>query len=163
MMESENEEYLSKLPFSAGMIGDGNPTLVHDLRMELDKEREGHAITKAYYRQVDDAYTREAEELATMMKKSQGTSEQKAENKPTEKSKEEKTGKPRSFSPPEKKGPSKHPDPPGPPGDDPPDPDTSLVDHVGQRDGQLRINGLETRSSTVVERVQVWIVSQCWS
>ena len=69
--------------------------------MELDKEREEHAITKAYYRQVDDAYTREAEELATMMKKSQGTSEQKAENKPTEKSKEEKTGKPRSFSPPE--------------------------------------------------------------
>ena len=123
IVESENEEYLSKLPFSAGMIQDGHPTLVHDLRMELDKEREQHAITKAYYHQVDDAYTQEAEELAAMMKKSQGTSEQKAENKPSEKSKEEKTGKPRSFSPPEKKVPGKHPGPPGPPGDDPPDPD----------------------------------------
>ena len=35
---------------------------------------------------------------------------------------EEKTGKSRSFSPPEKKDPSKYPGPPGPPDVDPPDP-----------------------------------------
>ena len=35
MMESENEEYLSKLPFSAGMIADGNPQLAYDLRMDV--------------------------------------------------------------------------------------------------------------------------------
>ena len=109
ILESENEAHLANLPLSAGISRVDNQQLVHDLRMELDNERSEHALLKAYYRQVDDAYTQEAEELATMMKKSQGTSEQKAESKPTEKSKEEKTGKSRSFSPPEKKGPNKHP------------------------------------------------------
>ena len=82
MMESENEEYLAKLPFSAGMIEDANQQLVHDLHLELEKERAEHAVTKAYYRQVDDAYTQEAEELGTMMKKSQSTSEQSRRRNP---------------------------------------------------------------------------------
>ena len=79
------------------MSGAYNQQLVHDLRQELENERSEHAVTKACYRQVDDAYTQEAEELATMLRKSHGMSEQKTESKPTEKSKEEKTGKSRSF------------------------------------------------------------------
>ena len=122
ILEHEAEANLANLPFSAGMSGADSQQLVHDLRLELENERSEHAVTKAYYRQVDNAHTQEAEELAAMLRKSQGMSEQKAESKPTEKSKEEKTGKPRSFSPPDKKGPSKYPGPPGPPDVGRPDP-----------------------------------------
>ena len=122
IMEYESESTLANLPFSAGMTEADCQKMMGDLRLELENEKSEHAVTKAYYRQVDDAYNQEAEELAAMMRKSHGESEQKAEGKTTEKSKEEKTGKPRSYSPPEKEGPSKHPGPPGPPYDDPPDP-----------------------------------------
>ena len=122
ILEGEAESTLATLPFSAGMTETDSQQMVRDLRLELENEKSEHAVTKAYYRQVDDAYNQEAEELAAMMRKSHGTSEQKTEGKPTEKSMGEKTGKPRSFSPPEKKEPSKYPGPPGPPDVDPPDP-----------------------------------------
>ena len=101
IMEQDAESTLATLPFSAGMTETDCQKMMDDLRLELENEKSEHAVTKAYYRQVDDAYNQEAEELAELMRKSHGTSEQKVEGKPTEKSKEEKTGKPRSFSPPE--------------------------------------------------------------
>ena len=41
---------------------------INELRSELADERSEHAVTRAYYRQVDDAYNKEAEELADMIK-----------------------------------------------------------------------------------------------
>ena len=51
-------------------------------------EKSEHAVTRAYYRQVDDAYNMEAEELAEMRKKNQENAESKMGGKFDEKVKE---------------------------------------------------------------------------
>ena len=64
--------------------------LGNDLGLEFVKVGSGgeHAVTRACYRQVDDAYNKEAEELAEMMKKNQEKAGSKMGGKSDEKSKE---------------------------------------------------------------------------
>ena len=81
-------------------------------------EKSEHAVTRAYYRQVDDAYNMEAEELAEMMKKNQEKAESMMGGKFDDKSKENLKFKDGDPSGPN--GPPDPPDdPPGPPGQPP--------------------------------------------
>ena len=84
MLEQNTESSIAMLPFSAGMMTEEDcQRTVGSLRAELENEKLEHAITKAYYRQVDSAYNLEAEELssaiyeaeelATMLRHSQST------------------------------------------------------------------------------------------
>ena len=60
------------LSFSAGIYDDENHDMqVAKLRSELEVERGRHSVTKSYYRQVDDAYNREAEEVAQLIRRSE--------------------------------------------------------------------------------------------
>ena len=69
-------DYLS---FSAGIYDDENHDMqVAKLRSELEVERGRHSVTKSYQRQVDDAYNREAEEVAQLIRRSESHAESNA-------------------------------------------------------------------------------------
>ena len=55
---------LNYLSFSAGISRDEHNDQIMKLRSELEVERDRHAVTRPYYRQVVDAYNHEAEEVA---------------------------------------------------------------------------------------------------
>ena len=55
IMEYESEPSLANLPFSTGMTEADCQKMMGDLRLELENEKSEHAVTQAYYRQVDDA------------------------------------------------------------------------------------------------------------
>ena len=55
---------LNYLSFSAGISRDEHNDQIMKLRSELEVERDRHAVTRPYYRQVVDAYNYEAEEVA---------------------------------------------------------------------------------------------------
>ena len=100
---------------SAGILDVDHQQTINELRSELADGKSEHAVTRAYYRQVDDAYNKEAEELAEMMEKNQEKAESKMGGK------EGKARKSRSPSPGDLHVPNGPPGPPGPP-DYPPDP-----------------------------------------
>ena len=107
-------------PFSAGVMDVGCNEMLSELRSELEDEKAEHSVTKAYYRQVDDAYNQEAEEVAELMQQIQEKAD--SSNKSMDKvdPKDGKAGKLRSVSPGDEY-PSKGPPGPAGPPDDPPD------------------------------------------
>ena len=126
LMQYDSEMAIANQPFSAGVMDVECHEMLSEFRSELEDEKAEHSVMKASYRQVDDAYNQEAEEVAELMKQIQEKAESKmagdSGTKPKNKMdpKDGKAGKSRSASPGDKypsKGP---PGPPGPP-DDPPD------------------------------------------
>ena len=83
-MDSANQH---DQPFSAGILDVDHRQTVNELGSELADGKSEHAATRAYYRQVDDAYNMEAEELAKMMKKKQESVENKMGGKFEERTK----------------------------------------------------------------------------
>ena len=77
IMQYDSEMAVAHQPFSAGVKNVDCNEMLSELRSELEDEKAEHSVTKAYYRQVDDAYNQEAEEVAELMKQIQ----EKAENK----------------------------------------------------------------------------------
>ena len=77
IMQSDSEMAIANQPFSAGVMDVDCNEMLSELRSELEDEKAEHSVTKAYYRQVDDAYNQEAEEVAELMKQIQ----EKVENK----------------------------------------------------------------------------------
>ena len=128
IMQYDSEIAVANRPFSAGIMDVGCHEMLSELRSELADEKAEHSVTRAYYRQVDDAYNQEAEEVAALMKQIQEKAENKMAGESGEKSKEKtdpkdgKAGRSRSVSPGDKYPSEGHSGPPGPPPDDPPDP-----------------------------------------
>ena len=127
IMQYDSEMAVATRPFSAGIMDVACNEMLSELRSELADEKAEHSVTREYYRQVDDAYNQEAEEVAELMKQIQEKAENKMAGDSGEKSKDKtdpkdgKAWKSRSVSP--VISPSKGPSgPPGPPSDDPPDP-----------------------------------------
>ena len=76
IMQYDSEMAVAHQPFSAGTMDVDCNEMSSELRSELEDKKAEHSVTKAYYRQVDDAYNHEAEEMAELMKQIQ----EKAEN-----------------------------------------------------------------------------------
>ena len=104
-MQYESEMAIANQPFSAGVMDVECHEMLSELRSELEDEKAEHSVMKAYYRQVDDAYSQEAEEVAELMKQIQEKAENKMAGDSGKKSKDKtdpkdgKAGKSRSVSP----------------------------------------------------------------
>ena len=60
-MQYDSEMAVAHQPSSAGVINVDCNEMLSELCSELEDEKAEHSVTKAYYRQVDDAYNQEAE------------------------------------------------------------------------------------------------------
>ena len=120
-MQYDSEMAVANQPFSAGVMDVDYNEMLSELCSEPEDEKAEHSVTKAYHRQVDDAYNQEAEEVAELMKQIQEKAENKmagdSGKKPKDKTdpKDGKAGKSRSVSPGEKHPSKGPPGPPGPP------------------------------------------------